>query len=414
MLAAFTQKSRVMPSSSPDILTPGLVRLMAAGAGLCVASNYFAQPLLALFAQQFHITPAHAALLVTVTQLGYIAGLIFLVPLGDLVERRRLLVTCTALNTVLLAAMGFAPTFPALMAISVLLGTSTVAAQILVPLSAHLAPPLRRGRVVSSVMSGLLIGILLARFAAGLVAEFAGWRAVYLSAAVLMAVFCWTCHRRLPRVAPTAAGTYGALLGSLVRLFAREPVLRRRGIIGGLCFGAFAAFWTAMAFMLKEHWHASEGAIGAVALVGAIGAMSARFAGRLADKGWARVSTGAFVALVVVSWGLLFAGTGSLLALILGVVLLDLGLQGAHISNQSEVYRLDPAARSRITTVYMSLYFCGGALGSGLTGPAYAAYGWAGACAIGAAMAVAALVVWALGELRFPVRAMRHASPAPS
>src|SRR5262249_19676524 len=137
---------RGMSSSSPDLLTPGLVRLMAAGAGLCVASNYFAQPLLAMFAQEFGISPAHAALLVTVTQLGFIAGLVFLVPLGDLVERRRLLVTCTALNAALLAAMGFAPGFPVIMAISVLLGTVTVAAQILVPLSADLAPPLRRGR----------------------------------------------------------------------------------------------------------------------------------------------------------------------------------------------------------------------------------------------------------------------------
>jgi predicted MFS family arabinose efflux permease len=397
-----------MSSSSPELLTPGLVRLMAAGAGLCVASNYFAQPLLAMFAHEFGISPAHAALLVTVTQLGYIAGLVFLVPLGDLVERRRLLVGCTALNTVLLAAMGFAPNFHALMAISVLLGTATVAAQILVPLSADLAPPLRRGRVVSSVMSGLLIGILFARFAAGLVADIAGWRAVYLVAAVLMAIFCWTCHRRLPRVAPAAQGGYGALLASLVHLFAREPVLRRRGLIGGLCFGAFAAFWTAMAFMLKASWGASEAAIGAVALVGAIGAMSARFAGRLADAGWARVSTGIFLVLVVASWAFLYAGTHSIAALVVGVILLDLGLQGSHISNQSEVYRLDPAARSRITTVYMSLYFCGGAVGSGLTGPAYAAYGWAGACAIGAAMAGTALVVWAVGELRLPVRSMRH------
>lgn len=247
-----------MPSSS-ETLTPGLVRLMAAGAGLCVASNYFAQPLLPLFAQTFGIGSTQAAFLVTVTQLGYIAGL---------------------------------------------------------PLSADLAPPMRRGRVVSSVMSGLLIGILLARFAAGLIAHVAGWRAVYLVAAVLMAFFCWTCQRRLPRVAPRTQGGYGALLKSIVHLFATEPVLRRRGLVGGLCFGAFAAFWTSMAFMLKERWHASDAAIGAVALVGAIGAMSARFAGRLADQGWARVSTGVFLLLIVASWALLLAGTHSIAALI--------------------------------------------------------------------------------------------------
>ncbi|NML47841.1 MFS transporter [Ramlibacter sp. G-1-2-2] len=389
-------------------MTPGLVRLMAAGAGLCVASNYFAQPLLALFAQAFGLTSTQAALLVTFAQLGYICGLLFVVPLGDLLERRRLLVTCTALSTVFLAAMGLAPGFHALLGVSVLLGSTTVAAQILVPLAAHMAPDATRGRVVSTVMSGLLIGILLARFAAGLIAEVAGWRAVYLLAAVLMAGFCWLCQRRLPRVEPTAKGSYPALLKTIVHLFLDEPVLRRRGLIGGLLFGAFAAFWTAMAFMLRESWHAGEAAIGAVALVGAIGAMSARFAGRLADWGWARVSTGVFVLLVVASWALLFLGTHSLVALIAGVVLLDLGLQGAHISNQSEVYRLDAKARSRLTTVYMSMYFSGGAVGSALTGPAYAQYGWAGACAIGAAMAVGALLVWAIGELRFPIASMRH------
>jgi len=405
---------RFMPSPSPETLTPGLVRLMAAGAGLCVASNYFAQPLLPLFAQTFGIGATQAALLITVTQLGYIVGLMFLVPLGDLVERRRLLVGCTALNTVFLAVMALAPDFRALMAIAVVLGTCTVAAQILVPLSADLAPPLRRASVVSSVMSGLLIGILFARFAAGLVAHLAGWRAVYLVAAVLMAFFCWTCHRRLPSVPPRTQGGYGALLQSILHLFATQPVLRRRGLVGGLCFGAFSAFWTSMAFMLKSEWQASEAAIGAVALVGAIGAMSARFAGRLADRGWARLSTGAFLLLMVASWAVLLAGTHSIAALVVGVVLLDLGMQGSHISNQSEVYRLDPAARSRLTTVYMTIYFTGGALGSALTGPAYARYGWTGTCALGTGMGAAALVVWASGELRLPLARMRHADQRPA
>jgi predicted MFS family arabinose efflux permease len=397
-----------MQANSQDPLTPGLVRLMAAGAGLCVASNYFVQPLLALFAQEFGLSSTKAGLLVTVSQLGYLVGLLFLVPLGDLLERRRLLVVCTALTSVFLAAMALAPGFRGLLAISVFLGMTSVAAQILVPLSAHLAPAERRGRVVSTVMSGLLIGILLARFAAGLIAHVAGWRAVYLVAAVLMAGFCWICQRRLPRVAPTAHGSYPRLLGTIIGIFVTEPVVRRRGLVGGLCFAAFGAFWTSMAFMLKEHWHASEAAIGAVALVGAIGAMAARFAGRLADRGWARVSTGGFVLLLVGSWALLWAGTGSVVALVAGVVLLDLGLQGTHISNQSEVYRLAPEARSRITTVYMSMYFAGGALGSGLAGTAYARYGWNGTCAIGVVMGAAALLVWAAGELRWPLARMRH------
>lgn len=397
-----------MTSQTQD-LGPGLVRLMAAGAGLCVASNYFAQPLLPLLAQAFGLGHTDAAMLVTMAQVGYIVGLVFLVPLGDLVERRRLLVACTALTAVFLAGVGLAPSFGAVLAAAVLVGTTSVAAQILVPMAAHLAPPERRGRVVSTVMSGLLIGILLARFVAGFIAEVGGWRAVYLIAAGLMAIFSVVCARFLPRVEPTANGGYGALLKSILHLFASEPVLRRRGVVGGLCFGAFAAFWTTMAFMLKDHWHASEAEIGAVALVGAIGAMSARFAGRLADAGWARISTGVFLAVLVASWALLRGGAVSVAALIAGVVLLDLGLQGSHISNQSEVYRLDAAARSRITTVYMALYFSGGVLGSALSGPAYAHWGWAGTCALGTVLGAAALAVWALGEFRLPLARMRHA-----
>ncbi|MBN9409538.1 MAG: MFS transporter [Burkholderiales bacterium] len=387
-----------MSSSRTQTLTPGIVRLMAAGAGLCVASNYFAQPLLALFAQTFGVSSVHAGLLVTMAQLGYVAGLILVVPLGDLLERRRLLVTTTALTAAALLAMGLAPNFEAMLLVSVVIGVTSVAAQVLVPLSAHLAPPAQRGRIMSTVMSGLLLGILLARFAAGMVAGLAGWRAVYLIGAVLMLALCLSLRARLPEVAPTAGGSYGALLRSIGRIFAAQPVLRRRGVIGGLCFAAFGAFWTAAAFMLKANHGASELVIGGVALVGVLGALCARFAGRLADAGWGPAATGGFVLLSVLSWLPLWWGQFSWPLFLAGVVLLDMGVQGAHISNQTEVYRLDPAARSRITTVYMSMYFTGGAIGSLLSGLAYARFGWHGVAAVGAAMAMAAFVYWAAVE----------------
>ncbi|WP_287066560.1 MULTISPECIES: MFS transporter [Ramlibacter] len=406
-----SQTTPAAPGGDPAApLSPQTVRLMAAGAGLCVASNYFVQPLLPLLAQQFGIGASHAGFLVTVSQLGYICGLLFLVPLGDLLERRSLLVACTSLTAVFLCGMGLAPNVYMLMAASVLVGLTSVAAQVLVPMAAHLAPVARRGRVVSTVMSGLLLGILLARFASGVVAQLMGWRAVYLIAAALMALFAWMCGRRLPRVPPTATGGWRALMVSIVQLALNEPVLRRRGLVGGLSFAGFAAFWTALGFMLKDSRGAGEAAIGSVALAGVVGALSARFAGRIADRGWARLSTGGFLVVTVASWAALAAAPSSTAALVAGVIVLDLGLQGTHISNQSEIYRLDERARSRITTVYMTLYFIGGALGSALSGWAYTWRGWPAVCGLGAVLGVAAWGVWALGELRLPLAAMRHRS----
>jgi len=295
-----------------------------------------------------------------------------------------------------------------LVAMAVLAGLTSVTAQIIVPLAAHLAAPERRGRTVSTVMSGLLLGILLARTASGAIAELGGWRAVYLVAACLMAAFALLCRRWLPRIEPTAQGSYLSLLASIFRLFREEPVLRRRGLMGAMSYGAFGAFWTSMAFMLGERHGFSEGVIGLFALVGAAGAVCARFAGRLADAGWARLSTGGFLMLSAGSWWLLYAGEGSLIAFAAGIVLFDLGVQGAHISNQSEVYRLRPDARSRLTTCYMSCYFAGGAIGSGLSAVLYHAHGWAGVCVLGAVMGGLAVIVWAATELSWPLAAMQR------
>ena len=381
---------------------------MAVGSGLSVASNYYVQPLLDLFVHTFGVTPARAGLMVTFTQLSYLAGIVFLVPLGDWLERRRLLTATTALTVIGLAGMGLTPSFGLLAAFGALVGLTSVTAQIMVPLAAHMSTPERRGRSVSTVMSGLLIGILVARTFAGIVAELLGWRAVYLIAAVLMGLFSIACHRLLPTVAPTSSGSYWGLLASVGRLFRQESVLRRRGLIGGLSFCSFGVFWTSMAFMLVSRHGFSEGVIGLFGLVGVAGALCARFAGNLADAGWARLSTGGFLLTLICSWAFLYAGQWSIASLVVGVVLLDLGAQGTHISNQSEVYRLNGLARSRLTTAYMSCYFMGGAIGSALSVAGWSGGQWGGVCGVGAAAATLGLLAWARVELRVPLLLMKQ------
>lgn len=398
-----------MTVSATPRMTPALTALMAVGSGISVASNYYTQPLLALFVQVFHISIGHAGLLVTCSQIGYICGLIFLVPLGDRLERRKLITGTSLLTAAGLLGMGLSPGFPWMLAAAVCVGFTSVTAQILVPLAAHLASPERRGRTVSLVMSGLLLGILLARTFAGVIAAAAGWRAVFLLASVLMVVFAGLCWRMLPAIAPTSGGSYGALLASVARLFGQQPVLRRRALIGGLNFAAFAALWTTLAFLLKARYGYGEAAIGLFGLIGAAGALCAQVAGRLADAGYNRQATGGFILLGVLGWGLLYLGADSQLALIGGIVLLDLGVQGTHISNQSAIYALDPAARSRLTTGYMSSYFLGGAAGSALGAWAYSFADWAGVCVVGGSVCVLALLRWAVSEARAepttPVRA---------
>jgi len=395
-------------------LTTGLVALMAVGSGLSVASNYYVQPLLPDLADEFHRSSSVVGLLVTVSQLGYVAGLALVVPLGDLVERRRLLTVITGLTAGGLALMAAAPSLGVLFPAVALVGVTSVGAQVLVALGADLARPEQRGKVVGTIMAGLLIGILLARTLAGLIAAAAGWRAVYVVAALSMLALSAVARRRLPPVQPSTTTSYPALLRSVLTLYREEPVLRRRGIYGALGFASFATLWTSVAFLLEDSFGYAEATIGLFGLLGVAGAVAAQFAGRLADAGWARVSTLGFFLLLAVSWGVLALGDGSLAALVVGIVLLDLAVQGAHISNQSEVYRLRPEARSRLTTAYMCVNFMGGVVGSASSAVVYDAGGWGAVCGAGAGFSLLALVLW-LTEARWPLRRMRHpAEAAPS
>lgn len=379
-------------------LTSGLVLLLAVACGVSAANLYYAQPLLHTIAADFHVGSGTAGLIVTGSQVGYAAGLGLLVPLGDMIERKRLVPMVLALTTAGLVCSALAPNVATLILLALIVGLGSVAAQMLVPLAASLADDRSRGSVVGRVMSGLLIGILLARTLSGLVADAAGWRSVYWSAAGLVLLLAIVLGLRLPREKLPDARSYRAILRSTGRLFLDQPVLRRRSALGALGFAAFSVFWTTVAFILSgPPFHYSETVIGLFGLVGVAGALCANVAGRQADHGRERQLTCLFALAILTSFGLLYLGRNSLWWLIVGIVVLDVGVQGLQVTNQSVIYALAPEARSRVNAAYMVGYFAGGATGSALAGLLYATSGWAGICALGAGIGALALGIFALG-----------------
>ncbi|ENL7624755.1 MFS transporter [Enterobacter hormaechei] len=382
-------------------LSPALILLMSVATGLAVASNYYAQPLLDTIARAFDLSASSAGFIVTAAQLGYAAGLLFLVPLGDMFERRMLIVSMT-----LLAAGGMLITASSQSLTMMIIGTAltglfSVVAQILVPLAATLASPEKRGKVVGTIMSGLLLGILLARTVAGLLASLGGWRTVYWVASVLMLIMALALWRGLPKVKQENHLNYPQLLASVFSLFTRDKLLRTRAILGCLTFANFSILWTSMAFLLAAPpFNYSEGVIGLFGLAGAAGALGARPAGGLADKGKSHMTTSAGLVLLLLSWAAIWYGHVSVLALIVGILVLDLTVQGVHITNQTVIYRVKPDARNRLTAGYMTSYFIGGAAGSLISASAWQYAGWTGVCAIGAIVAPINLLVWWRGYHR--------------
>lgn len=370
---------------------------MAVAVGAIIANLYYVQPLEDTLAGAFDVSSRAIGFAVTALQVGYAVGLATLVPLGDLVERRRMLLPMLGCTVVGLTAMAVAPGYPVFVGAAMIVGVTSVAVQVIVPFAAHLAPPEERGRVVSTVMSGLLLGLLLSRTVAGVLADAVHWRAVFVFGAAVTATIAGLLWRRLPTVAPTVSMRYRELLGSVVALVREEPVLRWRMAYGALTFASFMAFWTSAGFMLAGPAHRwSDAAIGGFALVGAVGALAARFAGRLADRGWTDLATGGFLTIMALSFGLLVMGEWSIVALFAGVALMDLGCQGVHISNQSVIFALRPEARSRINTAYMTSYFVAGAAGSALSTLIYPSFGWAGVCSLGGALPAVATLAWLL------------------
>lgn len=380
----------------PGISTP-MVLLFATACGLAAGNLYYAQPVLAEIARSFHTTSGSASLLVTCAQIGYAVGLALLVPLGDLLPRRRLIPGVLAITAVALATAAAAPGLAALATATVVFGVGSVAAQLVVPLAASMATEERRGRVVGTVMSGLFLGILLARTASGLVANATNWRVIYVIAAVLTIVLATLLWSFIPAEAPRPKLTYPALLRSTAALMRDEAVLRRRSLLGALNFATFSLFWTTITFHLAgAPFHYSAGTIGMFGLVGAAGALIANFAGRWADRGLHGATTATFIAFTIVSYAALWIWADNVVMLVVAIVVLDIGISGLQITNQSVIFRLHPDLRSRVNAGYMAFYFTGGALGSALGGAVYASHQWAGVCTLGLIVcaAAAALAMW--------------------
>jgi predicted MFS family arabinose efflux permease len=387
--------SNQVSASAPRPLSRSLVLLMAVACGAAVANIYYAQPLLSTIAHDFSVSDGTAGLMVTASQVGYAAGLVLLVPLGDLLERRRLITRIMLVTALALAATAASPSFILLAAALLVVGLTSVVAQILVPMASMLAAENERGRVVGHVMSGLLVGILVARTASGLIAQAGGWRLVFAVSAGLMLVLCAVLRAALPEVKPTTTLSYPALLRSVGRLVAEQPTLRVRMLYGVLGMGQFSVLWTTIAFLLAgSPYHYGDATIGLFGLVGLAGALAAQAAGRLADRGRHHRSTGSFFLTMAVSWVLIGMGSTSLGALIVGIAILDLGIQGAQITNQSVIYRLVPDARSRLTTAYMTAVFASAAVSSALASTLYDADGWSAVTALGGALAGLGVVVW--------------------
>ncbi|MGZ4266538.1 MAG: MFS transporter [Solirubrobacteraceae bacterium] len=384
-----------------------LVLLLAVTCGAAVANLYYAQPLLHTLAQTFSVSDSTAGLLVTASQIGYAIGLAFLVPLGDLLERRRLIVAILLVCALGQAVAAGAPAFGVFALAVGVVGVSSAVAQIIVPMSSSLAADHERGRVVGTVMSGLLIGILAARTASGILAGLLGWRAVFVIATAVMVALAATLRWALPKVPPTESLPYRSLLRSVVRLVAQEPLLRQRMVLGAAVMGCFSALWTSLTFLLSgPPYDYGNTAIGLFGLAGIAGAAIAPVAGRMADSGKGKLATSAALLILLASWGLLLLGRQSVVLLVAGIVALDLGVQGVHISNQSAIYALHADARSRITTAYMLAYFAGAAAMSAAASALYGSDGWTGVCVLGAGVVATGLVVWLVTE-RPPLASLR-------
>ncbi len=373
--------------------------LLAVACGAAVANMYYAQPLLHTLAVAFGVSNGTAGLLVTITQAGYVLGLALLVPLGDLLERRRLITTTMLFTAAAQVVAAAAPGFGVFALAMLIVGVTCCMAQVIVPMSSSLAAEHERGQVVGTVMSGLLIGILVARTVSGLIAGAFGWRVVFVMAAVVMLSLSATLRRFLPPVPSTQKMPYRALLRSVLELVVEEPVLRQRMVLGGLAFGCFSILWTSLAFLLSAPpFDYSNTVIGLFGLAGVAGAMAAPVTGRLSDQGHGRLAASMALLILLASWGLLALGATSVPWLVIGIVALDLGAQGIHISNQSTIYALHPEARSRLTTAYMVAYFLGGTILSAATSALYGFGGWSAVCLLGAGTAGLALIIWVTSD----------------
>lgn len=370
--------------------------IFAVAAGLSVANIYYAQPLLDSIAQDFGIAPAAIGLVVTLTQAGYALGLVFIVPLGDLTDRRRLIVGQGMLSVMALLVVATASSKTIFFVGLAAMGLLAVAVQTLVAFAAALATPAERGKAVGTVTSGVVTGILAARFVAGLLADLGGWRSVYLTSAILTAAMVGLLARVLPRRrSPDSNDSYVVTLRSIPILFLRDRMVLVRALLALLIFATFSTLWTVLVLPLsRPPFSYSHTQIGVFGLVGMAGAMAATGAGRLADRDLGQWTTGVSLTLLLASWALIAMLPASLPLFLVGVVLLDLAVQAVHVTNQSILVGRHPAASSRLIGGYMVFYSIGSAIGAIGATMAYARAGWPGVSVLGAGFSAIALLVW--------------------
>jgi len=386
------------PAPAQAGVPAGLVLLLATGTGLSVASLYYSQPMLGVLGADLQAGTRAVGLVPTVTQLGYALGILLLAPLGDRFDRRSVILVKAVLLTLALLLCGVAPGIAGLVAGSLAVGLTATMAQDLVPAAATLAPEAQRGKVVGTVMTGLLLGILLSRVVSGFVAEHFGWRAMYLGAALAIAAVGVAVWRGLPRFTPTTQLGYGALLGSMAALWRRHPGLRRAAMAQGLLSMGFSAFWSTLAVMLHSSFHLGSAAAGAFGLAGAAGALAAPLAGRLSDRRGPELVIRLGAGLAALSFAaMLLAPTlpaGAQLGLIVASAIgFDFGIQAALVAHQTIVYGLEPPARSRLNALLFTGVFIGMASGAALGSLALSTWGWSGVALLAALASSGALVL---------------------
>ena len=388
-------------SDTPTI-SRGMIQLLAIACGSIVASLYYAQPLAGPIGAALGLAPDATGLIVTLSQIGYALGLLFIVPLGDLLENRRLVVSALLFTAAALLTAALAHSGAQFLVAALGIGLGSVAAQILVPFAAHLSPEASRGQVVGKVVSGLLLGIMLARPVASLVADYAGWHTVFGGAALLIALLAVLLHHRLPRRVPQGGLPYPRLMASLWQLFAGTPLLRRRAAYHAGLFGAFSLFWTVAPLALAgPHYQLSQTGIALFALVGMAGAVASPVAGKLADRGHTLVATAVALLLGITGFALPLITTEarllSLGLLALSAIVLDMGVAANLVLGQRAIFTLGAEVRSRLNGLYFALFFAGGAVGSGVGAWVYAQWGWHAALLTGMALPALGLLLW-LGE----------------
>ncbi|QYN47334.1 MFS transporter [Gilliamella sp. ESL0405] len=384
-----------MNSTHSQGLSFWLVFLMAFAIGVTIASNYYAQPLLHSITHDLHIAVEHAGSIIMTAQLSYAVGLLFITPLGDMIERKRLILILMLLSTCGLIISASSQNLWMLIVGTAMTGLFSTVAQVLIPFAATLAKPEHRGKIVGTLMSGMLLGILLGRTFAGAISTIADWHYVYWIATGIMLIVTFLLWLSLPRYRNHISINYLQLLLSIGALYRQEPVLKIRSLLAITSFALFSLLWTPLAFLLTDApYHYSDFIIGLFGLAGAAGALGSPIVGKLSDKGKGKTATTIGLALLLASWLPLSLAQYSIIALILGVILLDFAVQVTHVSSMSAIYQIRPEARSRINTGYMVSYFAGGMLGSVGSTYLFSHYGWIAIVIAGTILGILGLIIW--------------------